>query len=517
MKYVRLSLHWYTLTYDADGLQAEASRYQCQLYDLPPLLGDAAGNLVAHLGLDPSVDRLSAKDSLLSHDRRPEDYLDKPAQKVLVNLPATSLLMQKALWRLVQDHVWRHLAFVRPKCVAQDREKAGHWSDHKWVPNVRYAEERKHMASQDLEMHRLSLHFCQTQGLGKMVHGVSKCQGWNSFKQVVKSLATHRNVQSRGAAGVRGVAGAGGPPVDVLTKSVVAYNFIQMLFFTQQFGKGIVQLSKLGATHSGLSEAVHITIGLNYYKITAELDELGENSGQALVVSLISQLLSTELLVFSAPDEAARTSFSPFSSSNADHMTCDMQVVRAMHYCLVLQDVPTEGDLSPPLNHGAIELLAQLCLSAPAENIHVALNKVTEQLIQSHHSAGGMSEVSRHRHNLLRRLVCAGRMRAGEICASKGQVLLQDAALCFYWAERDVQENEDQALNMERYLATMTSLLDLYAAPGRGGSRQTRAKVLDHCSQLVAHMIAALHSQHLDSLHHPPQSLIACQARDLIR
>ena len=55
------------------SMQAEPSRYECQLHDLPPLLGDAAGNLVAHLGLDAGADRLAAKDALISRDRRVQD------------------------------------------------------------------------------------------------------------------------------------------------------------------------------------------------------------------------------------------------------------------------------------------------------------------------------------------------------------------------------------------------------------------------------------------------------------
>ena len=141
------------------------------------------------------------------------------------------------------------------------------------------------------------------------------------------------------------------------------------------------------------------------------------------------------------------------------------------------------------MNAGAIELLAQMCLSAPAAHIYTAYKKVCEQLVPE---AQGMSALSDARRKRLRQLIWHARLRAGDMCAKKGQVLLQDAALCYYWAERDMQECEDEPLNMQRYLATITSLLDLYAAPGRGGSRQTRAKVLDHCTELVNHMIAAL-------------------------
>lgn len=121
---------------------------------------------------------------------------------------------------------------------------------------------------------------------------------------------------------------------------------------------------------------------------------------------------------------------------------------------------------------------------------------------------------------MLRRVMWKARILAGEICAGKGQALLGDAALCFYWAERDIQESEDQALNMQRYLSTLTSLLDLYAAPGRGGSRQTRGKVLDHCTQLVHHMLDALERQKQTPPNDSPppdDSLLARQGHDLIK
>jgi hypothetical protein len=121
---------------------------------------------------------------------------------------------------------------------------------------------------------------------------------------------------------------------------------------------------------------------------------------------------------------------------------------------------------------------------------------------------------------VLRRVMWKARIRAGEICAGKGQALLGDAALCFYWAERDIQESEDQALNMQRFLSTLTSLLDLYAAPGRGGSRQTRGKVLDHCTQLVHHMLDALERQKQTPPNDSPppdDSLLARQGHDLIK
>ena len=121
---------------------------------------------------------------------------------------------------------------------------------------------------------------------------------------------------------------------------------------------------------------------------------------------------------------------------------------------------------------------------------------------------------------MLREVMWKARISAGEICAGKGQALLGDAALCFYWAERDIQESEDQPLNMQRYLSTLTSLLDLYAAPGRGGSRQTRGKVLDHCTQLVHHMLDALERQKQTPPNDSPppdDSLLARQGHDLIK
>ena len=70
---------------------------------------------------------------------------------------------------------------------------------------------------------------------------------------------------------------------------------------------------------------------------------------------------------------------------------------------------------------------------------------------------------------------------------------------------------------MERYLGTMTSLLDLFAAPGRGGSRQTRATVLAHCTQLVEGMIQALQTGPEAEPWSGHVSLIGKQARDIIR
>ena len=81
-------------------------------------------------------------------------------------------------------------------------------------------------------------------------------------------------------------------------------------------------------------------------------------------------------------------------------------------------------------------------------------------------------------------------------------------------AERDIQLSETQPLNMERYLGTITSLLDLFAVPGRGGSRQTRTKILTHCTQLVDDMIQALQRGPMASLGHV--SLVGKQARDII-
>ena len=69
----------------------------------------------------------------------------------------------QALWRLVQDHVWRQLVLVRPSAAAQNP--------------------RLHA-----DMHRLSLSYCQTEGFSKMMEGVSKHPGWHSFKHHLKAL-----------------------------------------------------------------------------------------------------------------------------------------------------------------------------------------------------------------------------------------------------------------------------------------------------------------------------------------
>jgi hypothetical protein len=75
-------------------------------------MGDPAAHLLAWLRLDGGVDRLSAKERLLSQDRRPEDESDMKVRQVLKTLPdpfkgknnydTSTKWMQKALWRLVQ-------------------------------------------------------------------------------------------------------------------------------------------------------------------------------------------------------------------------------------------------------------------------------------------------------------------------------------------------------------------------------------------------------------------------------
>lgn len=367
--------------------QAEALRYECQLTDLPPMLGDPAGNLMVYLGLDAGVDRLSAKEALLSRNRRAEDcYSNDKLKKLLSNLPETSLFFQKALWRLVQDHVWRQLAFVRPglkqpsglkwekipsppdgkppgelldnralatkletqtKFTQRDWQSCGVKSLHKnhcvksggawYVPT----EEPKVHA----DMHRLSLQYCQTEGLSKMVQGVSKHVGWASFKHHVRSLATHRSSGQQRAAGSAGPhrSLAQGEQMDAQTKCILAYNMIQMLFHTLQFGRGIVQLSNLSADH--LVEAVHMAIGLHYYGIGMELDELGGASSEAFLVSLISQLLNTQLLVF-APHKQPQPHGARHYLGEEDPAGVaapDLQLRRAIHYCLVVQNAKDTG------------------------------------------------------------------------------------------------------------------------------------------------------------------------------
>ena len=462
------------------SMQAEPSRYECQLHDLPPLLGDAAGNLVAHLGLDAGADRLAAKDALISRDRRVQDVADRPHVAVLLEkLPGTALVIQKSLWRLVQDHVWRHLAFVRPVAAARV---------------VSAGAGAAVAAQQHAEDHALSLQHCQTHGVAKILDAISKCPGWGSFKHCVTALAAPRSASGRGGGGGSGV-------VDAEAKSIVAYNVIQMLFFTLQFGKGLVQLSKLGP--SQLVEAVHMAVALHYYGVDVHLDEFHSTQHeeeQPLVVGLVSQLLHAELLVFAPPEEHTGMASVGGGGSAARGgqrtLTGEEQLRRAIHYCLLMQEVPREDGAAIHVNRGAVALLAQLCLTAPAADVHFAFRAVVADLCGEAAAANAAgnpeSTVSGKRATLLRKVMHAARVRAGEQCVAKGHLLLQDAALCFYWAERDAQPQDSATLNMQRYLGTTTALLDVFAAPGRGGSRQTRANVLDHCSALVDHMIAAL-------------------------
>ena len=124
--------------------QAEVSRYDCRIGDLPPLMGDPAAHLVAYLRLDAGVDRLSAKEGLLSRDRRPENESDMKIRQVLKtglpdpfkgknNYDTSSKWMQKALWRLVQVYKVSHHhhtqrpygASYRYRIFLNDRRNAG--------------------------------------------------------------------------------------------------------------------------------------------------------------------------------------------------------------------------------------------------------------------------------------------------------------------------------------------------------------------------------------------------------
>eukprot|EP00960_Hanusia_phi_P039110 753767-Hanusia_phi.AAC.1 len=82
--------------------ESESARFKCAINDLPPLFDDVTERLCDHLLLDKAADRLSPSFFLFSNRTNGNLFLD------------TALVAQKTLWRLVQDMVWRQLAFVRP-------------------------------------------------------------------------------------------------------------------------------------------------------------------------------------------------------------------------------------------------------------------------------------------------------------------------------------------------------------------------------------------------------------------
>ena len=263
------------------------------------------------------------------------------------------------------------------------------------------------------DMHPLTLEYCQTHGMSKMLDAIANTPGWSSFKLSVNSFLQSQSSApqttglraARGGSSHRTAHPTAHPPMDHQTKAIVAYNLIQMLLFTlqvqsqipdplipksprqtpkrrilrvcacltRQFGKAIALLSKLGVGQ--LLEAAHMAIGLHLHGIRVQLDELGDKGSQALLVSLISHLLDSELLVFSpeAPEPALQT-HAHLSPQAKPLLTNKDQMRRAIHYCHLLQASPRDAEsaLALPLNPGAVQLLAQLCLSAPA--LQVTLN-----------------------------------------------------------------------------------------------------------------------------------------------
>ena len=94
-----------------------------------------------------------------------------------------------------------------------------------------------------------------------------------------------------------------------------------------------------------LVEAVHMAIGLHFHGIGMELDELGGASSEAFLVSLISQLLNTQVLIFAPRKQPQPDGPAPYLSDEdaAGAAASDWQVRRAIHYCLVVLTCKSSG------------------------------------------------------------------------------------------------------------------------------------------------------------------------------
>jgi hypothetical protein len=86
------------------GGRGEAYWSKRAVNELPPLLGDPGEQLCILMGRDHTCDRLLLPEFLTPH----------PMIKQL----NTAMVLQRSLWRLVQDYMWRQLVFVRPESHA---------------------------------------------------------------------------------------------------------------------------------------------------------------------------------------------------------------------------------------------------------------------------------------------------------------------------------------------------------------------------------------------------------------
>jgi hypothetical protein len=86
------------------GGRGEAYWTNRAINELPPLLGDPGEQLCILMGRENCYDRLLLPEFLTAHP------LIKPLN--------TAMVLQRSLWRFVQDYLWRQLVFVRPESSA---------------------------------------------------------------------------------------------------------------------------------------------------------------------------------------------------------------------------------------------------------------------------------------------------------------------------------------------------------------------------------------------------------------
>jgi hypothetical protein len=397
--------------------------------DLPPLLGDPMEQLCHLLGRDPACDKL-----LLP------EFLEPSTLSHLGGLNSAAV-MQRALWRLVQDHLWRQLAAVRP----------------------------------DSAFPVLSLEHCQVAGIKAVVDALGRTLP--SFKAVVRHLTSSTPMPEA---------------VPPATQTIVTYNIVQILFLSLQIGKGVRELARLGGVH--LAEAAHTAIALHYHSALAgggPGDNWDDPRGDALVSALTAQLLHSYVL----------PTHSGIAGEGWEHMSLHAQAQRALHYCLVLQPPPdhapggADAEAAMPgedaLAPAAVELVAQVALAVPARALHEAFGALLAELVPDGPHAARARRV-------LALLMRKGRRRAAEVCCARGEPLLhKDAAVLYYWAEKDAAlaaagaAGGAEVLELGRYLQTVTALVDLYASPGRTPDKEgkaARARVMDFASRLVREM-----------------------------
>ena len=83
-------------------------------------------------------------------------------------------------------------------------------------------------------------------------------------------------------------------------------------------------------------------------------------------------------------------------------------------------------------------------------------------------------------------------MRAAEVCRSRGDMLLKDAANLYYWADYTLDGTGGgggggggACMQLDRYMQAITALMDNYANPRKCTDLAGRQQVMGFCSDLV--------------------------------